>query len=130
MKQELIDALKKEYPKILPKDLQIATGDGWCWVIDKLCFLLQFNTDHGDGSQIKVEYIKQKIGGLRFHATMPNYSQRVQIDFAEFLSFSICEICGTTQKVEFNDDLIRTLCSKCVELEFNATFLPVSQNLI
>ena len=123
MKQELEDALKREYTKILPKDIQIATGDGWYWLIDKLCFLLQFNSDHGDGSQIKVEYIKQKNGGLRFHATMPNYSQRVQIDFSEFLSFSICEKCGITHQVEFNDDLIRTLCNKCTKLDFERTFL-------
>ena len=123
MKQELEDTLKKEYPKILPVDLQITTGDGWYWLIDKLCFLLQFNTDHGDRSQIKVVYIKQKFGGLRFHTTKPDKSQCTQIDFAEFLSFSICEECGITHQVEFNDDLIRTLCNKCAKLDFERTFL-------
>ena len=128
MKQELIDALKKEYPKILPKDIQIATGDGWYWLIDKLCFLLQFNSDHGDLSQIKVAYIKQKFGGLRFNTTKPSNSQRAQIDFAEFLSYCICEKCGTTKDVEFNNDFIRTLCRKCTDFVYKATYLSSSSS--
>ncbi|TFB11469.1 hypothetical protein E3V55_03635 [Candidatus Marinimicrobia bacterium MT.SAG.3] len=123
MKQEMEDALKKKYPKLLPEEILITTGDGWYWLIDKLCFLLQFNTDHNDRSQLQVTYIKQKIGGLRFFATKPNHSQRAQIDFAEFLSFSICEDCGTTQDINFNNDLVRTLCGKCAKLDFERTFL-------
>ena len=128
MKQELEDTLKKEYPKILPVDLQITTGDGWYWLIDKLCFLLQFNMDHNDKSQIKVVYIKQKFGGLRFNTTKPNISQRAQIDFTEFLSYCICEKCGTRKDVKFNNDFIRTLCSKCADLVYKATYLSSSSS--
>lgn len=128
MKQELINTLKKEYSDILPKDLQIATGDGWYWLIDKLCFLLQFNMDHNDKSQIKVAYIKQKFGGLRFRTTKPNISQRAQIDFTEFLSYCICEKCGTRKDVKFNNDFIRTLCSKCADLVYKATYLENSSS--
>ena len=123
MKLKLSDSFKNEYPKIIPIDLEITVGDGWYWLIDKLCYIIQFNIEYNDRPQLQVEQIKQKLGGLRFRcAIKPHISQREQIYFAEFLSYRICEKCGTTVHVGFDEELVRTLCKKCTEFDFKFTF--------
>ena len=126
MKEELQQKLFKKYPKIFsqvgksPEESNMAfgiqTGDGWHWLIDQVCGEIQRLTDMGH-PQIVAEQIKEKFGVLRFYVQFPGASDR-QFDillFAERLSATICERCGSTSNVELRkiDNILTTLCDKC-----------------
>ena len=139
MKKELQEKLFEKYPKIFrQKDLDmtetamcwgIACGDGWYWLIDRLCSNLQWNTDNnnrpikGDENnypypQVEAVQVKEKFGGLRFYVGGATDRQHAVINFAEALSYTICENCGSTEEVEqTKGGWIQSLCKKCREKE-------------
>ncbi len=117
-------ALLSKYPKIFrqAKDKCTETcmcwglecSEGWFGLIDTLCELLQFDIDKNGQPQIEAAQVKEKFGGLRFYTTGTNDRQNGMIDFAERLSLTICESCGTTENVRQNKSgWIQTLCTKC-----------------
>lgn len=130
MTKELQDKLYEKYPKIFKqKDLPmnetamcwgITCGDGWYWLIDKLCSNLQFNIDHnahtGKYPQVEAVQVKEKFGGLRFYVDTASSEQHAVINFTESLSGSICENCGSIEDVsQTRTGWIQTLCKKCME---------------
>jgi len=126
MKQELQDKLVKKYPKIFkmvgstPQQSCMAfglcVGDGWYWLIDQLCHVLQHNTDQNNQSQVVAAQVKEKFGGLRFYINSGSDEQFAAISLAEAMSYSICEECGTTKDVsQSKTGWITTLCSSCRE---------------
>jgi hypothetical protein len=129
MKKELQDKLFEKYPKIFrQKDLPmketcmcwgIECGDGWYMLIDKLCSNLQWNIDHNNHSgrypQIEAVQVKEKFGGLRFYVQGDTDAQTGAIDFAESLSYEICENCGSTDNVSQTKGWITTFCKKCMD---------------
>jgi hypothetical protein len=60
--------------------------------------------------------VKEKFGGLRFYCTFPNSERNYEqiqnyISFAEFLSESTCEVCGSTEDaINYRMGWFRTLC--------------------
>ncbi|HSG31415.1 MAG TPA: hypothetical protein VLB82_07710 [Thermodesulfobacteriota bacterium] len=137
MKKELQDKLFKKYPKIFrQKDLPmsetcmcwgIACGDGWYTLIDNLCFSLQFDTDRNNYPQVEARQVKEKFGGLCFYYQInasqdPDRSRKCgaiegMIDFAELMSSSICEECGSNQDVSQTSGWIKTVCKNCLKGE-------------
>jgi long-subunit acyl-CoA synthetase (AMP-forming) len=118
MKEELQNKLVETYPKILEKAGPIATGDGWYWLIDNLCKQLQndIKFSRGKFSQIVASQVKEKFGGLRFYINSGSNEQYAVIHFAESLSYSVCEICGSLENVEqTKGSWISSLCKKCRE---------------
>ena len=125
MKQELETKLVKKYPKIFkmvgssPQESCMAwgmdCGDGWYWLIDQLCKVLQFNTDNNKQPQVVAAQVKEKFGGLRFYINSGSTEQFAAIHLAESMSYGICEICGTTENVGQTDGWISSLCPKCAE---------------
>lgn len=123
MKPELETQLVKKYPKIFkmvgstPQDScmawGISVGDGWYWLIDKLCDRLQSDIDSNNRLQLVAAQVKEKFGGLRFYINSGSDEQYGAIYFAETLSFSICERCGTTKDVTTEGSWITTLCLSC-----------------
>lgn len=124
MKTELQNKLFEKYPKIFAqKDLGpketlmcfgISCGDGWYWLIDNLCSHLQFHTDKNNRSQVEATQVKEKFGGLCFYTQNRDDYFAGCIRFAEHLSLSICESCGTTKDVtQTEGDWIRTICKDC-----------------
>ena len=114
----------EKYPKIFrQKDLDksqtcmcwgLDIGLGWHWLVDKLCEFLQFDIDNNGRSQIEAVQVKQKFGGLRFYVDKATSEQYEAICFAEFLSYFICEECGSTKGVTQNKTgWIVTLCEEC-----------------
>jgi hypothetical protein len=121
----------------------IDCGDGWWWLIYNLCDSIQRYLDSkNDGIRIRnkarqkgKEYlkgtkpeeewqvetvqIKEKFGGLRFYIDGGDDTIYGMIDFAEHLSYKICENCGVIEDVKVRSDgWVRTLCDKC-EKEHN-----------
>lgn len=141
MKKENDDYLVNKYPKIfvdrygdIKKTLMpfgFSCGDGWLWLIDNLCSSIQWRIDNPswkDGKPIEVPQvvavqIKEKFGMLRFYVDGGNDETHTMIRFAESLSYSICEICGSTKNVGHTNGWIITICEDCykkeVELDSN-----------
>jgi len=142
VKQEVQEKLYKKYPKIFKqKDLPmtetcmcwgINCADGWYALIDNLCWYISKTVEHEKCPPIEAVQVKQKFGGLRFYtggidkkisSEINNY-----INFAEGLSLSICEECGTTTDVkQTKSGWVVTLCPTCME-KFNRT--PVEEMAI
>jgi len=117
MTPELKKQLVEKYPKIFKMVGGLDVGDGWYWLLDQLCRELQYNTDKNNHPQIVAVQVKEKFGVLRFYVNGGIDEQYVIIHFAENLSFSICEFCGTTKDVSrlTKNGWMNTLCSSCRE---------------
>jgi hypothetical protein len=118
MKEELRKKLVDKYPKIFSPDFIFEHGDGWYWLIDKLCTTLQFNTNYNNMPQIKAAQIKEKFGTLRFYhkrieGGTPKCARGI-ISLAEELSSCICEECGASGATTRNNcGWLSTKCIKC-----------------
>jgi hypothetical protein len=83
MNKELTQKLFKKYPKIFPKKNRthkgslmsygFECGDGWYWLIDSLCDIIQryydANSKRQGFKQPVAEQVKEKFGALRFYVT-------------------------------------------------------------
>lgn len=125
----------KTYPKIFrdmygdPKKTCMAWGietqNGWFILLDTLCYRIQQHIDwHNkflrEGEQpipqLIAQQVKEKFGQLRFyHEGGDEYCQGL-LDFAEDMSYWICENCGTSgEQVGRTQGWIQSLCTKCAK---------------
>jgi hypothetical protein len=133
MKKELDEKLCAKYPKIFVnrhgKKTEtamcwgFACGDGWYWLIDKLCSNLQWDTDknnsHDQYPQVVASQVKEKFGTLRFYVESATSEQFSVIGFAESLSSDICEDCGTTENMGRTQGWLRNICYDCSKEQKN-----------
>ena len=120
--------LLKKYPKIfvqhkLPMSQTamcwgFECGDGWLAIIDVLCGLIQWRCDElqkkGDDFQVEATQVKEKFGGLRFYTNYEDEFIFHMIEFAEEMSYHVCEVCGTTKDAEVNKTgWLSTRCPQC-----------------
>ena len=167
-----------KYPKIFAgrhgdmRDTAMCWGfecrNGWYWVIDELCALIQNHIDNMERNrdaairyneiiaqacvgnyipffeyyrsfdkdyvaekllkiateeprkvekvwQVEAVQVKEKFGGLRFYVNGADETANAYIDFAESLSFRVCEYCGSTKDVsQTKTGWIKTLCQECM----------------
>ena len=83
--------------------------DGWYNLIDALCSNLQWDTDKNDHPQIVASQVKEKYGTLRFYTEQSDARQEGQIAFAEYLSGTICDVCGNPGSTN-EDGWLQTRC--------------------
>ena len=127
MDKKLEDKLYKKYPKLfkerklpLSKSAMargIECSDGWYFLIDELCNYIQMQITDKKCEEVTIKQIKEKFGRLVFH-TDNNINDKIlgAISLATFLSYRVCENCGSTNNVETKSDsvgYISTLCSDC-----------------
>lgn len=127
MKPELQKQLIEKFPKIFaevgssPQESGMAFGleisNGWYKLVYELCRDLQHHIDMNDKSQVVAAQVKTKFGGLRFYINGGTDEQYGAISFAESLSYSICEYCGSMEDVGQTRGWIITLCKKCAKKE-------------
>ena len=128
MKQELQDELFRKHSKIFrQKDLMmretcmcwgISTGDGWYWLIDRLCAAIQAHVDGVKGKikQVEALQVKEKYGTLRFYVDGADEVVRSWISYTEYLSGYTCEVCGATDGACTNEKgWLKTRCRRCRE---------------
>jgi len=163
MKAELQKKLYDKYPKIfrqkdLPMDQTamcwgIDCGDGWFWLLDKLCHSIQRYVDSrndgvrirnkareegnfyqldSEGSitpkeeewQVETVQVKEKFGSLRFYINGGDDEVYGMINLAEHLSWNICEACGSIENIVHTQGWISTLCIKCFKIAFPNKEIP------
>lgn len=122
MKPKLENELFKKYPKMFSKPLEygIETWDGWYWLIDKLCGCIQnyINNNPKHTTQVIIEQVKEKFGGLRFYYKGGDITLgtiRGMVWFVEDLSNATCEKCGSLEGEQHFNALTKTLCPKCAK---------------
>ena len=111
-------------------------GNGWFSLINSLCHNIQTHIDsHNEGvdngydwvvkigkiPQVVAKQVKEKFSGLRFYYTGGDEKIRGMVDFAEDLSYSICEECSImNEEVGRNPKgWIVTTCKKHARLQDN-----------
>jgi hypothetical protein len=106
-------------------------GDGWYTLIDALCTEIQtaiknnkqdldFKKEQGEPvtdedyetNKVTISQVKEKYGGLRFYVYGDNDHIRGMIDFAETMSYKICETCGNPGTLS-QKGWWRTQCEPC-----------------
>lgn len=137
MKEDLEKQLFHKHA-VLFKDSNVAleVGDGWYTLLDKLCEVLTFKfncalkelenckedkmldtyraiLDDEAERLPKVLQIKEKFGALRFYVIGASAEALIQIDFAEHLSSSVCEICGAIGQIAVNSGWMQSMCERC-----------------
>ena len=113
--------LKKEYPELLSGVHYASIGKGWNELVSNLCDkIAQYQKNVKDPSfeDPVVMQIKEKFGGLRFYVYGGDDYIQGMIDFAECISYSICEDCSQPGKPR-HEGWVRTLCDACFEEEDN-----------
>ena len=94
----------------------LGTGIGWYNLIYTLTNCIDRRLEHlnkdGGNRKVIIAQIKEKFGGLRYYADGDIDEQMDgMIDFAESLSYTICEECGAPGKLR-GGGWMRTLCDK------------------
>jgi hypothetical protein len=94
----------------------LGTGIGWYNLIYTLTNCIDRRLEHlnkdGGNRKVIIAQIKEKFGGLRYYADGDIDEQMDgMIDFAESLSYTICEDCGAPGKLR-SGGWMRTLCDK------------------
>lgn len=94
----------------------LGTGIGWYNLIYTLTNCIDRRLEHlnkdGGNRKVVIAQIKEKFGGLRYYADGDVDEQMDgMIDFAEALSYTICEECGAPGKLR-SGGWMRTLCDK------------------
>ena len=142
MKQELQNKLFEKYPKFFENKNKgwsqtricdgIICGDGWYSLIDNLCDYITRtvkNNNHLFPARPIAFQIKEKYGGLRFYIDWVKnekcksnvsdenksyYQNQISgaISFTEYLSDTICEVCGKPGK---NQTIERWSTTRCEE---------------
>jgi len=126
MKAELQEKLFQKYPGLFKqKDLSAKEsaigrgveieGNGWYWLLDKLCGCIQDYIDCNKLKQIEFVQVKEKLGRLCIYTNYENDIIDGMIWFVGHLSRHICERCGSNKdasKAQIGGRII-TLCEAC-----------------
>jgi hypothetical protein len=75
--------------------------------------------ESGRYPQIVASQVKEKFGGLRFYVQGASDVQYAVINWAESLSYHICEKCGSTKNIGQTQGWITTLCKECANPDSN-----------
>jgi hypothetical protein len=94
-------------------------GDGWFWLIDKLCETIQSHIDLQPEKvpQVSVNLVKQKFGELRFYYDGGDNYIRGMVQLASQMSTGICEKCGAIENTGQTTGWIQTLCENCANAD-------------
>jgi hypothetical protein len=84
-------------------------------LVDRSFVHLQGHIDQNKLPQITALQVKEKFGGLRFYVGPVNTEQFAVISFAESMSYSICEQCGSIKDIGTTSGWVSTLCRDCAE---------------
>lgn len=89
-------------------DVAESVGPGWWPLVRLLCeYCLHAGPDFFPTQ------VKEKYGGLRFYVSQEKEELREVIDFAEQLSYYICELCGSSGRLREYRTWLSTLCDSC-----------------
>lgn len=109
-----LNELKINFP-CLNDCISLDVNDGWSnLVMNVIHEVEKENLNLNKSKKIKVTRIKQKFGSLRVYSE--NMTPRINavIEKAETISNTICENCGSKDKIVERLRWIRSVCEDCI----------------
>lgn len=92
---------------------QLGCGGGWFDLIERLCGVLQYETDHNGAGQLTVRQVKEKMGELRFYISGDETAhQRGAIEMARAMSHVNCEECGNKGSMVVDREIFMVRCKE------------------
>lgn len=120
--------MNKEWNKLVEKHKPLLdeyksapVGKGWWILIDSACSLMEDKEMKPEG----FTQIKEKFGGLRFYFGVSNLKDKSWpkmdqfIGSIEYMSWFICEDCGSHDNVTTEGNWKKTLCKNCRKVREN-----------
>lgn len=107
MRQELSDALERDFPGLVPPEIEGYPGDGWEPLIRTM--LEDLAQIPGVG---RITQIKEKFGILRVYLSDGDGPAWDAVDRAEIASRKVCEMCGSRGFMR-TGGWWKTLCDDC-----------------
>lgn len=112
--EKMNENLKDHFTHV--KGAYMGVGTGWYNLVYTLTNSIDRRLEHlnkdGGNREVIIAQIKEKFGGLRYYAHGDlDEAMYGMIDFAESLSYTICEECGHPGKLR-SGGWMRTLCDK------------------
>jgi hypothetical protein len=116
--EEFAKRMEERFPKMFEgKYGGFAVGAGWWPILEALCANIQSHTDwwnknhekHPVVTQVVVEQIKEKFGGLRFYYQGGDEKIQGMVRMAEAWADHSCEECGAPGKSR-GGGWVKTLC--------------------
>lgn len=107
--------MEEQFPKMFAEPYGgFACGEGWWPILEALCGQIQHHIDWKNKqsevvTQVTVNQIKEKFGGLRFYYDGGDDEIRGMVRIAEAWASRSCEECGALGKRR-EGGWIRTLC--------------------
>jgi hypothetical protein len=115
MKKESLDKLVNKYPIVFKHEKNIACGEGWVFLIDSLCSIIEHHLAHSpkkDQEKFHLLQAKSKFGSLRWYTSSSNAFIEGAIALAEWQSNFICEECGKPATANTINGWVSTLCEE------------------
>lgn len=89
-------------------------NDGWSEIIINLLHEVEMENSNLDQlKKIKITYIKQKFGSLRVYSENMTLRINALIEKAETISHTICEDCGSKDKIVESLRWTKAICEDC-----------------
>lgn len=113
--EQFAKSMEERYPKMFGNGYGgFAVGKGWYPILEKLCDNIQHHIDWKvkqgvDITQVTVDQIKEKFGGLRFYYSGGDDEISGMVRMAESWADVACEECGGIGKRR-SGGWVRTLC--------------------
>jgi hypothetical protein len=121
---EEVSELLEQKEIVLPIQFGFEVGDGWYVLLDELMSSItnhiknhnKWNVSETIGPiDFKITQVKEKFGGLRFYGYGGDSVIEGMINFAENMSYRICETCGSMTGVGQTKGWIYTICWNCLQ---------------
>ena len=121
--------IMEKYPRLYDSGVRcgFSCPEGWLHLVDllstNLSFLLDTKVPKDKSFEIVVDQVKEKFGGLRYYvfyrydeddlelAKLAEYFDGI-IRFAESISTSMCQVCGSPANKVVNGGIVSAACSK------------------
>lgn len=104
--------LKSKYPLTLNHLSYFECNDGWQYLLDDLCFVIEQHLKFKKLEDVYAVQVKEKFGSLRFYMSYPDDFIEGAIALAEKQSGKTCEICGKSGTIENLGGWLKSLCSE------------------
>lgn len=134
MDEDLKSNLYSNYPELfVNRDedyFRLSCGNGWYWLIDKMCKYLRGYENSGmriKQKHVKIAQIKEKFGLLRVYVDDGDSRIQDAINVFEFLSKFICMDCGSDRGTLRTEYRIVVRCDEC-EKEANEKMFEKVKN--
>jgi hypothetical protein len=113
MKNESVQQLHQTFPRLFAMSPYISCREGWLPLIEAVCQIIEAHLTYFPEevrNQLYITQIKEKFGSLRFYVNHEDDYLTGAITMAEYLSNSVCEVCGSFGSQRRIGTWIQTLC--------------------